>query len=480
MFGLHELSQFAKTLNCSLLQTTEICSQEAVAFARALRPDLGIAYGTQHLDSELFAVPRLGTIYLDSGALPSLRDGDPAGPDKLCEYQKEIILAVRRIEAKLDSGTIIPEATIPIYPHDTLRSLTLKASVVGDDLLVAAVREFASGTIQEQPAIKRSQAVKQSRVQLSAHQEKQTARRRTPHRPPRGRPLWNLLLRTLLFSPLVIVRNWSYRLRKSFPVIILFHHLITDRDHHLGMPTDMFYRHAQFLSKYYRVTSLKEAIEMLKANRVEAPTVVLTFDDGYIDNFIDIRAVVEETGVPVTFFVCTGQVSTQQPFQHDLKNREYGFLPFTWDQIRLLSQSGFEIGSHTRSHFDCGSANLEALREEIVGSKMDLQIHLGAPVSFFSFPWGLPANFSAPAVELAHATYPYIFSATGGENFPSPEGPCWFLRRSSHPPDLWELELLLQSILELERPRMPLSALYPARQRTPEYSASGGQGGGKA
>ena len=119
-----------------------------------------------------------------------------------------------------------------------------------------------------------------------------------------------------------------------------------------------------------------------------------------------------------------------------------------------MQREGFEIGSHTRSHFDCGSTNLAALRQEIVGSKEELQRQLEHPVHYFSFPFGLAKNISAEAMQLACENYSYVFSAYGGGNFATADGQVKHLRRSPHPNDLWELELTLQSLLEL-RPEEP-------------------------
>jgi peptidoglycan/xylan/chitin deacetylase (PgdA/CDA1 family) len=281
-----------------------------------------------------------------------------------------------------------------------------------------------------------------------ASQESEIAPRQLSYRVKRGRPGWKLLLRTLFFMPYLIVRNWIRRFRGSFPVIILYHHLVTDRPHYMGIPTQLFLRQAKFLRQHYRIVTLSEAVEMLRSGRVKAPTVVLTLDDGYRDNFISLRAVTEVTDIPATLFVCAENVDLQREFNHDLKIGVRNFPPLTWDQIEYLNQAGFEIGSHTRSHFDCGSNDIQALQQEIIGSKVDLEHRLGIKVRFFSFPWGHPANMSAEALQLARATYSHVCSAFGGGNFPSRDDQLWHLRRVSHPNDIWELELALQFVLD--------------------------------
>src|SRR4030095_9064970 len=132
---------------------------------------------------------------------------------------------------------------------------------------------------------------------------------------------------SLLSLPLLMTRNWYYRRTGSFPIVILFHHLVSDRPHRLGLSTEHFLKHVEFLKKHYRIVSICTAIEMLRTNDVKVPTVVLTFDDGYSDNFINLRAVVEHTGVPVTMFVSTDHVSKQTAFKHDLDAGSQGFTP---------------------------------------------------------------------------------------------------------------------------------------------------------
>jgi peptidoglycan/xylan/chitin deacetylase (PgdA/CDA1 family) len=124
-----------------------------------------------------------------------------------------------------------------------------------------------------------------------------------------------------------------------------------------------------------------------------------------------------------------------------------------------MAVEGMEIGSHTRTHFNCGSTEREALEREIAGSRRDLEALVGEAIPFFSFPWGRPANMSGPAVEIAGKSYKHFFSAYGGVNFPGKLGP--HLVRSAHPHSLWELELTLQQLLEMPRSdAVKLHALY--------------------
>jgi peptidoglycan/xylan/chitin deacetylase (PgdA/CDA1 family) len=277
-------------------------------------------------------------------------------------------------------------------------------------------------------------------------------------------------MRSALGLPLVAMRNWRARLRGRFPVTILFHHLVADRPHGLGISTEGFIRQIEFLRTFYGIVSMKDALASLVSGNVTAPTVVLTIDDGYRDNFLTLRAIREVLDVPMTLFVSTGIVSAGSRFPHDVRHGNEGFEPLTWDQVVRLRKDGFEIGSHTRTHFDCGSRDVARLRDEIVGSKQDLEEYLGERIEMFSFPFGLRQNMSPEAVAIAAQNYRYVFSAYGGNNFVSGQ----HLKRWAQPNDLWELELMIQGMLEFEpRKRVvetsdisnPLPALRTALSR---------------
>ena len=159
---------------------------------------------------------------------------------------------------------------------------------------------------------------------------------------------------------------------------------------------------------------------------------------------MNLRAITEESGLPIGYFISTEHISNGREFAHDQLFDEHGFPPNTWEQIEFLQRCGYEIGSHTRNHADCGSTDEEFLRHEIVGSGEDIRRKLG-PTAHFSFPFGLPENISAPAAQIACASYKNVFSAYRGGNFHAEARRI--LRRGNFPLTIWELELQLQSVL---------------------------------
>jgi folate-dependent phosphoribosylglycinamide formyltransferase PurN/peptidoglycan/xylan/chitin deacetylase (PgdA/CDA1 family) len=444
LYGTGDLEAACKSNGVELFITRDIHSEPALDFVRHLNADLGLVFGTRILKPALFEIPKLGSINIHKRKVPDYRGGGAVGLWELLDDRKEIGVTVHRVEAKVDVGGVIRSALIPIDPFDDLESLALKADVVGADLIVAAIRDFANGTVTETPQTGPSKLFRNQSAEDLLQMRKKLAARRKGNDNPFGQPAWKLLLRSLLYAAPVALRNWRHRRQGDYPVMILYHHLVSDRPHRFGVSTVYFLRQANYLLRHYRVVSLSEAVELVRKGGVTVPTVAITFDDGYADNFVNLRTVTEETGLPIGYFISTEHISSGREFAHDQLFNEHGFPPNTWEQIEFLQRCGYEIGSHTRNHADCGSTDEEFLRHEIIGSGEDIQQKLG-PTAHFSFPFGLPQNISASAAGIACANYKNVFSAYRGGNFR--RDARRILKRGNFPHTVWELELQLQSVL---------------------------------
>ena len=101
---------------------------------------------------------------------------------------------------------------------------------------------------------------------------------------------------------------------------------------------------------------------------------MLTFDDGYVDNYEVAAPILEKYGFPATFYIITDKVGTP----------EY----MTWDQVTDLDRQGMDIGSHTATHPDLTTLSAANLRRELSGSADTLKAQLGHPVYWLCYPAG--------------------------------------------------------------------------------------------
>ena len=107
-------------------------------------------------------------------------------------------------------------------------------------------------------------------------------------------------------------------------------------------------------------------------SRLPARPVLVTFDDGYAD-FLDAAERLAAAGFPSTLYVTTGQLGAA------------GML--TRGQLQSLGDS-VEVGAHSRSHPRLDELPVDRLRDEVHGSKADLEELLQRPVRSFAYPHG--------------------------------------------------------------------------------------------
>jgi peptidoglycan/xylan/chitin deacetylase (PgdA/CDA1 family) len=134
----------------------------------------------------------------------------------------------------------------------------------------------------------------------------------------------------------------------------------------------------------YTTLTMRDAALMIQKQKPLPPhPVVLTFDDGYRDFYTTVAPVLSSLGLAATDYVPTRMVE----------------LPafMTWSQIQELDAQGFEMAAHTEFHVALARASAQRAREEIFGSKSDLESHLGHPVYDFCYPFG---SFSSDVVAL--------------------------------------------------------------------------------
>lgn len=436
------------------LAAADLDGPNVLSFIRCHHPDLIVVLGEVSPRQEMLDISSLGLVRVVQGASASAD----------ATTGEEIPLTLEYFPKGTDCPRPLASLNVPWQSQDGPFSKVLKCDLIIDDLLLHTAKCLGKGTQTQASKEVKEWMHRILSPYLDQFRPQQTPVPREALHARRYRSIARLCAQSLLLCPWVTCRNWYRRLRGRYPVLILTHHLVSDRPHRMGISTEEFWRQVRFLQRHYRIVSLSEACELLSSGRVSAPTAVLTFDDGYRDNFVTLRAVAEETRTPIAMYVATQPVEDDQEFHHDLKSATRGFLALTWDQIRYWNTQGAEFGSHTRTHFDCGATDAIRLHEEIVGSKKDLEEALGKPVKFFAFPFGKPENISQRAAELVAATYAFFDSALGGENLPE-NGPCrQHLLRKNFYSDPWELELEMQSVFDLvQRTKLrlarPLSAL---------------------
>lgn len=147
--------------------------------------------------------------------------------------------------------------------------------------------------------------------------------------------------------------------------------------------------------------------EMYYADRCEKP-VVITFDDGYVDNFDQALPVLKRYNAKATVFVAGSNIDQQ--------------WMLTKQQIRQMADSGLvNIGSHTLAHGDLTKLDGAALQEEMAGSQWLLEKITGKKITNIAYPFG---KFNDAVIAQAKRYFACGFSVNKGS-----EGNLYTLRR---------------------------------------------------
>lgn len=211
--------------------------------------------------------------------------------------------------------------------------------------------------------------------------------------------------------------GWHRSLFANAAIIVTFHR-VNDTIPGDGLTCSVrtFKKWCQFFADHFHVVSLQHLVEEIKNGTPPKRELVITFDDGYRDNYEHAAPLLNAMGLPATFFVVTQFIDRETvPWWDGPHGRRLPWM--TWDQVRGLYTAGFEIGAHTRTHVNLGEVSGEAARVEIVGSRLDLEDKLSGGVRLFAYPYGGLGDMTETNREIVKAAgYECCCSCFGGIN----------------------------------------------------------------
>jgi peptidoglycan/xylan/chitin deacetylase (PgdA/CDA1 family) len=123
---------------------------------------------------------------------------------------------------------------------------------------------------------------------------------------------------------------------------------------------------------------------------VKKKRIILTFDDGYSDIFVNALDIFKRLSGRAIIFLVAGKIGGVNDWDSSCELAGKSLL--SWEQIDELAKSGVELGSHSMTHPDLTKLKSKELEREIRESKRILEERLGNPIDGFSYPFGLFNN----------------------------------------------------------------------------------------
>jgi peptidoglycan/xylan/chitin deacetylase (PgdA/CDA1 family) len=254
--------------------------------------------------------------------------------------------------------------------------------------------------------------------------------------------------------------DFPYVRRKKFKSIqILLYHRVNDEGDRMfpAVPTAQFAAQMEYVAEHCSPCSLDEAVERLHRNDLPENALVVTFDDGYRDNYVHAFPVLQRNRIPATIFLATGAIGTGRMIWHDrvfrafreskvamldglagiesnmplrtiderrsaqgrilqllwqlpddarleridqLEERlgigggkEQPDLMLGWDEVSHMAENGILFGSHTVSHPILANLPESRLRDEVEASKKAIECRTNRMVTGFAYPVGRRQDF---------------------------------------------------------------------------------------
>ncbi|MEF9426808.1 MAG: polysaccharide deacetylase family protein, partial [Candidatus Mariimomonas ferrooxydans] len=200
---------------------------------------------------------------------------------------------------------------------------------------------------------------------------------------------------------------------KSIP-IVMYHH-VSPPGKELNVQPENFQDHLSILcSKGWKTLSGEEFLYFLQNNEIPKKCVLLTFDDGFADNYIYAYPLLKKYGMKAmlfaaTFFIEDIEVKRNRfiPLSHkDAKNLAFterrSEVMCTWQELKEMEDSGiFDIQSHGHSHNTpqyLKEKKYTELKEDLLVSKKILEKRLSKYILHFCWPGG---KYDQTGVDIA-------------------------------------------------------------------------------
>jgi peptidoglycan/xylan/chitin deacetylase (PgdA/CDA1 family) len=178
--------------------------------------------------------------------------------------------------------------------------------------------------------------------------------------------------------------------------ILYYHSVMLENGNDLRMPPEAFEAQMAYLQdKGFHSVSLEQLYQAsYKGGALPAKPFVITFDDGYVDNYTTAYPILKKHGFTATVFMVTSYIN--------------GAAFMSWPQLKELVANGWEIEGHTTNHPFLTKIDPSTVFSELRTSKEILEKELGQPVDFLAYPNG---DLNAKVVQVVKDTG-YLMAVT--------------------------------------------------------------------
>ncbi|MFH1380232.1 MAG: polysaccharide deacetylase family protein [bacterium] len=228
--------------------------------------------------------------------------------------------------------------------------------------------------------------------------------------------MWIYVLVVVVLLLLAALSRWNWWRLPAGGVPILMYHKIGDPPENsslkkLWVSKNKFIKQLAYLKKRNYKTITFE--EIAQGKICDASTVIITFDDGYRNNYEIAAPLLKEFGYTGVFFVAVEALGKDN-FWHNPAAEARIPMMNTGALLHMIAD-GHEIGSHTLTHPNLERVGDTTLYEEIVLSKKKLSELVKKQIVSFAYPYGKGAYTDRVQAVMKNSGYSYACSIKQGK-----------------------------------------------------------------
>ena len=211
--------------------------------------------------------------------------------------------------------------------------------------------------------------------------------------------------------------------------VLMYHHINFHKGDMVTVTPDVFEGQMRHLAHAgYRTLKVGDILNLLEGKSViKEKAVAVTFDDGWLDNYMFAYPILKRFGINATIFIVTdwvekasettfpvpGSVPKHAESKKLIAGNEAHKVMLSWKLIREMTRSDYvDFYSHTKSHPRCDQIPETDLISELAGSKEDIEERLKQPCPYLCWPKG---KYNAAAVKTARDVgYQALFTTDPG------------------------------------------------------------------
>jgi len=225
----------------------------------------------------------------------------------------------------------------------------------------------------------------------------------------------------LIISALAVSARWTWW-RSSIPGLrVLCYHKIgtPPRDSALKelwvSPKHFRAQVKYLLDQGYTTLFFSDLLKAFKENTpLPEKCVLITFDDGYENNYLHAWPILRDLGAKGNIFVVYNTIGKANLWHNPASEPWVNMA--TLEQLREMQASGvIEYGSHTMSHPHLSALSLDDAAWEMAESRRQLEAAFGKPFCAFAYPYGDGAYSPEIRKKALDAGYTFDFSFRQGK-----------------------------------------------------------------